>query len=79
MSCPAGFVFRCAKHHYKRVCPSVGPLVHWSVGPLVHRSIGLSVHNTFVKKSKIGKIGQNKNVKSTKTGNLDIVTPSGSN
>ena len=24
---------------YKRLCPSVGPLVRWSVGPLVRRSV----------------------------------------
>ena len=24
---------------YKRLCPSVGPSVHWSVGPLVRRSV----------------------------------------
>ena len=39
-------IFRCASHLYKRVCPSVGPLVRWTVGP--------SVHNAFVKIAENG-------------------------
>ena len=38
--------FRCAKHFYKRVCPSVGPSVRWSFSLLVCPS----VRHTFVKK-----------------------------
>ena len=34
------FLFRWASHLYKRVCPSVGPLVRWSMGPWVRRSVG---------------------------------------
>ena len=34
-------------HLYKRVCPSVGPLVHQWVGPSVHQSVGPSVSHFF--------------------------------
>ena len=36
---------------YKRLCPSVGPLVRWSVGPSVRRSVGPSVST----RRKVGK------------------------
>ena len=36
-----------SSHLHKRVCPSVGPLVHLSVGPSVRPSVGNAIEKTL--------------------------------
>ena len=48
-------------------------------GVSVRRSVGPSVRHAFVKKSKTGKTGLSKKMKSIWEDNFDIFTPSGAN
>ena len=38
---------------YKRLCPSIGPLVHWSVGSSVHWSLTLELSRLKMRKMRI--------------------------